>query len=77
MKQVLLDILRGLRAAMFYIGVICILGMGVWLICTIHTVPNPWIAVVRFILALVFIAGGFLSLWALGLCEREQEEDDR
>lgn len=75
MKQILLDLLRGIRTGLFYMMCFGYIVAGICMLCILHTV-TPWLAVLIFVLALIEIASGIFMLTIAGWFEREVESED-
>lgn len=65
MKQLLLNFLIGLVHGLLYLFGFFDIACGIVLMSRICTY-SPWVAIVVFILALLCIAGGFLTITTLG-----------
>lgn len=74
MKQFLLDLWDGVMFGCFHVGGFGMIAVGIIGLFSINTVDNPWQSIWYFILSCLFIVGGLIVTWALGMYTRELEE---
>lgn len=73
MKEILINFLIGLVHGLIYLFGFFDIALGIVLMSIICTY-SPWVAIVVFILALLSIAGGFLTITILGKQSLEQDK---